>query len=298
MARSSSGGWASAVANTDHSSSERPSDAGHSSGMAGRSISEADERERQERLAFIGKGAGVKPEGCTSIFVGNLPYNVSSAAVTELFSVVGRSKIVRVSVKQGKGFAHVEFSHTNCVDKAFPVVQGMKFQGRRIRLDYANKAKGTGGGSGGGVSRHSTPLGRTGRASAPSVAREQAGSTGSNKSSATHAGGSTGGGSKDASSAAGGGGADCPLCCETLDQTDQAFTPCSCGYQVCARVYGRLGATAPCLCSQSSGDMLVASLTATCAQICLWCFHRLKDHGDGRCPACRTVYADGPDGGK
>ena len=34
---------------------------------------------------------------------------------------------------------------------------------------------------------------------------------------------------------------------------------------------------------------------ACACQICLWCFHRIKDYGDGRCPACRTAYGDGED---
>ena len=106
-----------------------------------------DEKERLERLQFVGRGAGIKPDGelllfqrskssitpaclpvlalalthlfcwsvagCTSIFVGNLPYNVSQTAVCDIFKPIGgRQKIVRVSVKQNKGFAHVEFNTT------------------------------------------------------------------------------------------------------------------------------------------------------------------------------------------
>ena len=56
---------------------------------------------------------GVASAGCTSIFVGNLPYNVSQQAVADIFRPIGgRRNIVRVSVKQGKGFAHVEFNLT------------------------------------------------------------------------------------------------------------------------------------------------------------------------------------------
>jgi hypothetical protein len=51
--------------------------------------------------------------------------------------------------------------------------------------------------------------------------------------------------------------ADCPLCCEPFDDTDLAFTPCRCGYKVC-----------------------------------LWCYHRLKDDIDGKCPGCRQRYTD------
>lgn len=59
-----------------------------------------DMREKAERRDFIGRGPGPKPEGCTSIFVGNLPYDVRQAAVAEMFGAAGR--VIRISVKQGK----------------------------------------------------------------------------------------------------------------------------------------------------------------------------------------------------
>lgn len=51
----------------------------------------------------------------------------------------------------------------------------------------------------------------------------------------------------------------CPLCCEELDISDQQFFPCKCGYQVC-----------------------------------MWCWHRIKEQETGLCPACRTPYGDDP----
>ncbi|GFH47541.1 CCR4-NOT transcription complex subunit 4 [Chaetoceros tenuissimus] len=51
----------------------------------------------------------------------------------------------------------------------------------------------------------------------------------------------------------------CPLCCEELDISDQQFFPCKCGYQVC-----------------------------------MWCWHRIKESESGLCPACRTPYGDDP----
>mmetsp|Transcript_8551 Transcript_8551/g.16111 ORF Transcript_8551/g.16111 Transcript_8551/m.16111 type:complete len:907 (-) Transcript_8551:290-3010(-) len=51
----------------------------------------------------------------------------------------------------------------------------------------------------------------------------------------------------------------CPLCCEELDISDQQFFPCKCGYQ-----------------------------------ICMWCWHRIKESESGLCPACRTPYGDDP----
>ncbi|EEC50757.1 predicted protein, partial [Phaeodactylum tricornutum CCAP 1055/1] len=51
----------------------------------------------------------------------------------------------------------------------------------------------------------------------------------------------------------------CPLCCEELDLSDQSFYPCPCGYQVC-----------------------------------MWCWHRIKESESGLCPACRSPYGEDP----
>jgi RING/Ubox like zinc-binding domain len=51
----------------------------------------------------------------------------------------------------------------------------------------------------------------------------------------------------------------CPLCCEELDISDRNFYPCKCGYQVC-----------------------------------MWCWHRIRESESGTCPACRTPYGDDP----
>uniref|UniRef100_A0A6V2MAB7 RING-type domain-containing protein n=1 Tax=Ditylum brightwellii TaxID=49249 RepID=A0A6V2MAB7_9STRA len=51
----------------------------------------------------------------------------------------------------------------------------------------------------------------------------------------------------------------CPLCCEELDLSDRQFFPCKCGYQVC-----------------------------------MWCWHRIRESESGLCPACRTPYGDDP----
>lgn len=51
----------------------------------------------------------------------------------------------------------------------------------------------------------------------------------------------------------------CPLCCEDLDLSDKSFYPCKCGYQVC-----------------------------------MWCWHRIRETESGLCPACRTPYGDDP----
>ncbi|OQR83911.1 hypothetical protein ACHHYP_14157 [Achlya hypogyna] len=49
----------------------------------------------------------------------------------------------------------------------------------------------------------------------------------------------------------------CPLCMEELDLTDKTFNACACGYQVC-----------------------------------LWCWHQIKNEYNGLCPACRAPYSE------
>ncbi|GMH62269.1 hypothetical protein TL16_g03440, partial [Triparma laevis f. inornata] len=51
----------------------------------------------------------------------------------------------------------------------------------------------------------------------------------------------------------------CPLCCEEFDLSDLSFYPCKCGYQ-----------------------------------ICMWCWHKIKETESNKCPACRTEYGDDP----
>ena len=50
----------------------------------------------------------------------------------------------------------------------------------------------------------------------------------------------------------------CPLCCTDLQIEDLNFFPCPCGYQ-----------------------------------LCLFCYNRLKNEFEPRCPACRTIYGEG-----
>ena len=261
--------------------------------------------------------------GCTSIFVGNLPYNVSQQAVADIFRPIGgRRNIVRVSVKQGKGFAHVEFNLTvsttelewiavkrnlssiaricrirgvlsvlrvpffsfrfangdgdvyffhscepaqSCVDKAFEYLQGVKFMGRRIRLDYANKAK-----AAGPPSREENLARQQQQAlAAKAAAAAGGGASGAGRQISAPANSNSVADSKAASSPA----ADlddgdmCPLCCEPLDKTDQSFEPCDCGYQVrtyCHQTPSVANTNTACLC-------LCLCLCSCSCRLCMPC---------------------------
>eukprot|EP01138_Halocafeteria_seosinensis_P003989 gb/GECG01004078.1/.p1 GENE.gb/GECG01004078.1/~~gb/GECG01004078.1/.p1 ORF type:complete len:617 (+),score=64.18 gb/GECG01004078.1/:1-1851(+) len=51
----------------------------------------------------------------------------------------------------------------------------------------------------------------------------------------------------------------CPICCEAWDEQDRRFFPCQCGYQVC-----------------------------------MFCWKRIREEGNSRCPACREIYSENP----
>jgi nucleolin len=84
--------------------------------------------------------AATRPEGCDTVFVGNLPWDVDEAQMFELFGQCGEVAKVRfaTSAEDGsfKGFAHVQFSSGDSVDAAVQLY-GTDVNGRAIRVDYA-----------------------------------------------------------------------------------------------------------------------------------------------------------------
>jgi hypothetical protein len=66
----------------------------------------------------------------------------------------------------------------------------------------------------------------------------------------------------------------CPICVGTMDETDIAFWPCRCGYQV----------------SDFDAIDLYVFSSASPSQICLWCYHNIIEKLNAKCPACRQPY--------
>jgi len=87
-------------------------------------------REREERE---------KPENCTTLFVGNLPWETDEERLKEVFSTFGavqQTRIVRQSyTNRSRGFGYVEFSNSDAVDSA--VSADLNEAGRKLRLDFA-----------------------------------------------------------------------------------------------------------------------------------------------------------------
>jgi nucleolin len=121
--------------------------------------------------------AGVKPEGCDTVFVGNLPWDVTEDQLYEIFGndLVSRVRLA-TSADDGsfKGFGHVQFFSGDSTDEAVKLA-GTEVNGRAIRVDYApprdrapgggaggRGGGGRGGGRGGGGRGGSSPMGRGG----------------------------------------------------------------------------------------------------------------------------------------
>jgi len=118
--------------------------------------------DKPDRKSFGGNAAtpGEKPEGCDTVFVGNLPWDVDEDTMRSVFSAAGEISSVRfaTNAEDGsfRGFGHVSFYNADDVDKAIALA-GTDINGRAIRVDYAPpRARKEGldaGGRGGGRGR-------------------------------------------------------------------------------------------------------------------------------------------------
>lgn len=85
-------------------------------------------------------GLSEKPQGCTTLFVGNLPWSVEDADLEALFQNCGTvtgARIVRKNWnQQSRGFGYVEFQNEADVDTA--VQMQLSVEDRELRLDYAD----------------------------------------------------------------------------------------------------------------------------------------------------------------
>lgn len=94
---------------------------------------------RQDYFRERRDGLSEKPERCTTIFVGNLPWETSEDELQAIFESCGKVLSARI-VKQtytgrSRGFGYVEFTEEASVDTA--VQQSQSLQGRELRIDYA-----------------------------------------------------------------------------------------------------------------------------------------------------------------
>jgi len=108
---------------------------------------------------------GEKPEGCKAIFVANLGKKMSEDTLKDFFKDCGEMSRICLGTDKItgklKGFAHIDFVNTECVDKAVKL-KGRRLMDRSIKINYGVKriksgSEGGGrGGKGGAGRRRST----------------------------------------------------------------------------------------------------------------------------------------------
>lgn len=96
-----------------------------------------------------------RPDNCTTIYVGNLPWSAEENDLQDVFQEYGsikRTKVVRKSwTNKSRGFGYVEFNEDGgeaaverAVGKGQDVNGGVYMEGRKLRIDYAEpKTEGT-----------------------------------------------------------------------------------------------------------------------------------------------------------
>jgi nucleolin len=85
------------------------------------------------------RAPSAKPEGCTTVFVGNLSYAIEEQHLIDFFAGVGEVKAVRWLTHQDsgefKGIGFVEFWESASTDAAV-ALSGTPLLGRPARIDY------------------------------------------------------------------------------------------------------------------------------------------------------------------
>ncbi len=79
-----------------------------------------------------------KPDGCTTVFLGNLSFTVDEAGVRKHFAECGEISAIRWVERDGqfKGCGFLEFADSNATDKAV-AKNGSEILGRAVRVDFS-----------------------------------------------------------------------------------------------------------------------------------------------------------------
>jgi RNA recognition motif-containing protein len=84
-------------------------------------------------------------EPTSTLFIGNLHYDLSDTELNELFRPLKNIRDVRVSIDrrtgQPRGFAHADFLDVNSAKVAFEQLNGRDIKGRVLRCDYGFGAR-------------------------------------------------------------------------------------------------------------------------------------------------------------
>lgn len=86
----------------------------------------------------------IKPAGCRTIFIKNLPYDTTEAEILEQFKLYGPIKTVRLAVWNHtgklKGFGYVDFKREDSAETAVKKSGSIELKGRKILADFETGA--------------------------------------------------------------------------------------------------------------------------------------------------------------
>lgn len=113
--------------------------------MKGRYI-KVDKPQTPRSLSSIEKNKDnvLRPPGCRSVFVKNIPYDTTEAEITEVFKVCGPITSVRLAVwgntKQLKGFGYIDFKREDSAEIAVKKSGILSLNGRPVVIDFETGA--------------------------------------------------------------------------------------------------------------------------------------------------------------
>lgn len=89
---------------------------------------------------------GPRPEGCTTVYVGNLAYDITEEVLRKVFDKCGSIRAVRfaehIQTKEFRGFGYVQFHEEPACEQAIKL-DGMIVMGRPMNIDYGSRDENT-----------------------------------------------------------------------------------------------------------------------------------------------------------
>ena len=87
----------------------------------------------------------VAGEPSKTLFIGNIPFEMSDSDLNRLFRDVKNVKDVRVAIDrrsgQPRGFAHADFTDIESATAGKDALQGREMYGRRLRVDFSGSSR-------------------------------------------------------------------------------------------------------------------------------------------------------------
>jgi RNA recognition motif-containing protein len=91
------------------------------------------------------KVIGPRPDGCTTVYVGNLAYDITEEVLRKVFDKCGAVRAVRfaehIQTKEFRGFGYVQFHEEDACEAAIKL-DGMVVMGRPMNVDYGARDEG------------------------------------------------------------------------------------------------------------------------------------------------------------